>query len=103
MSVLKLVCLSIMANPTNTITTRMTREIVNLKATDKNLLHIPGLLGLKKIKTKVQCKECKPLGFLAVKPSLPGFTIYAKRIFLVSLVILRTRETRLNKAPEVLM
>ena len=124
MSVLKLVCLSIMANPTNTITTRMTREIVNLKATDKNLLHIPGLLGLKKIKTNVQCKpnpqndtlppnlktwlnqgypECKPLGFLAVKPGLPGFTIYAKRIFLVSLVILRTRETRLNKAPEVLM
>ena len=56
MSVLKLVCLSIMANPTNTITTRMTREIVNLKATEKNLLQIPGLLGLKKIKTNVQCK-----------------------------------------------
>ena len=56
MSVLKLVCLSMMANPTNTITTRMMTEIVNLKAADKNLLHMPGLLGLKKIKTNVQCK-----------------------------------------------
>lgn len=56
MSVLKLVCLSTMAKPTNTITTRMMTEIVNLKAADKNLLHMPGLLGLKKIKTNVQCK-----------------------------------------------
>jgi len=128
-SVLKLVCLSMMANPTNTITTRMMREIVNLKAAEKNLLHMPGLLGLKKIKTNVQCKPNpkndalppklknlvkpglsrvqarinQPLGFLVVKPGLLGFTICAKRILLVSLVILRTRETRLNKAPEVLM
>ena len=53
MSILKLVCLSMMAKPTNTITTRMMREIVNLKAAEKNLLYMLGLLDLKKIKTKL--------------------------------------------------
>lgn len=117
MSIVKLVCLSMMAKPTNTITTRMMREIVNLKAAEKNLLHMPGLLDLKKIKTNVKCKpnpkndalapklknlviqsassDQSTTRFSGVKPGLPGFTICAKRIFLVSLVILRTRETRL--------
>ena len=110
-----------MAKPTNTITTRMMRETVNLKAAEKNLLHMPGLLGLKKIKTNKQCKPNpkndalapklknlvkpglsrvqarinQPLGFMVVKPGLPSFTIPVKRTFQVSLAILRTSETRL--------
>lgn len=67
MSIVKLVCLSMMAKPTNTITTRMMREIVNLKAAEKNLLHMPGLLDLKKIKTNVTCKPNPKNGALAPK------------------------------------
>lgn len=48
-SILKLVCLSMMANPTNKMTMKTMKEIVNLKAAEKNLQHTPGLLGLEEI------------------------------------------------------
>ena len=49
----------------------MMREIVSLKANEKNLLHMEDGLS------RVQARINQPLGFLVVKPGLLGFTICA--------------------------